>query len=397
MKPVHLVFVSADNHNKFYDMIPNGNTFTIKYGRIGATCTTLSKPINEWDKIYRSKIKKGYVDKSHLIEDLVDNVSVSNTFADIKSKSIADVIFRLQGYANKTLVDNYKVKDNQVTQAMVDEARTILDEMADLKKYNVNTFNTALIDLFSIIPRKMKKVQYYLAESTNDFAKILKRESDLLDVMSTKVYMNTSTPISNNDSILDSLGITMKECDKALKDEVISMLGDIKDKYVNCWYVENKSTQDRYAKDSKKQINDLHRTEMKFWHGSRNENWLSILKNGMLIRPSGVTTCGAMFGTGVYFADRAKKSYGYTSANGSYWARGNSNNAFMAVFSVRVGKYKNIYKHDSSCYNLNKKKLEDMGHYDSVFAHKGADLINNEYIVYDPAQVTIYALVELKG
>ena len=35
--PVHLVMVTAENNNKFYDMFPEGSSFTVKYGRIGNT------------------------------------------------------------------------------------------------------------------------------------------------------------------------------------------------------------------------------------------------------------------------------------------------------------------------------------------------------------------------
>ena len=69
----------------------------------------------------------------------------------------------------------------------------------------------------------------------------------------------------------------------------------------------------------------------------------------------------------------------------------------MALFSVRVGKYKNIYKHTPECYTFTKKKLQDMGNYDSVYAHKGVDLVNDEFIIYDVNQCSIYALIELKA
>ena len=53
------------------------------------------------------------------------------------------------------------------------------------------------------------------------------------------------------------------------------------------------------------------------WHGSRNENWLSIIKNGLQINPNAKIT-GKMFGKGIYFAPNPKKSYGYTSCLNTY-------------------------------------------------------------------------------
>ena len=61
----------------------------------------------------------------------------------------------------------------------------------------------------------------------------------------------------------------------------------------------------------------------------------------------------------------------------------------------------NFLQHDI-CYfyqiiekkSLSKKKINAEG-YDSVFTKGGADLINNEYIVYDIAQTTIRFIVEI--
>jgi poly [ADP-ribose] polymerase len=131
-----------------------------------------------------------------------------------------------------------------------------------------------------------------------------------------------------------------------------------------------------------------------YFHGSRNENWFNILQTGLLIRPSGAVHTGSMFGDGIYFADKAQKSIGYTSLNGSYWARGGDNKAFLALFDVHLGKQKEILHHDSSCYSLSDKVLKKDG-YDSVFAKGGADLRNNEFIVYNSAQCTVSHLIEI--
>jgi poly [ADP-ribose] polymerase len=37
-----------------------------------------------------------------------------------------------------------------------------------------------------------------------------------------------------------------------------------------------------------------------------------------MIRPSGAVYTGSMFGDGIYFADKAAKSIGYSSLSGSY-------------------------------------------------------------------------------
>ena len=131
-----------------------------------------------------------------------------------------------------------------------------------------------------------------------------------------------------------------------------------------------------------------------YWHGSRNENWFNILQTGLLIRPSGAVHTGSMFGDGIYFADKAQKSIGYSSLRGSYWTKGGDDKAYLALFDVHLGNQKEILHHTSSCYSLSDKVLKK-DNYDSVFAKGGADLRNNEYIVYNAAQCTVSHLIEI--
>ena len=42
IRPTYLIFVSADNHNKYYNCFPEGGQFRVEYGRIDATKTTIN-------------------------------------------------------------------------------------------------------------------------------------------------------------------------------------------------------------------------------------------------------------------------------------------------------------------------------------------------------------------
>ena len=64
IKPIYLVMVTSDNHNKYYKMIPNGSFFNVEYGRVGASEQKRSYPISQWDKKYNEKIKKGDAENS---------------------------------------------------------------------------------------------------------------------------------------------------------------------------------------------------------------------------------------------------------------------------------------------------------------------------------------------
>ena len=110
-----------------------------------------------------------------------------------------------------------------------------------------------------------------------------------------------------------------------------------------------------------------------------------------------------MFGYGTYFADKAKKSIGYSSFRGSYWASGNQDVAYLALYNVHLGNWFHVLgrncqysRHQSWMTSLDYKKLRSYGDYDSLFAEGGADLMNNEYTVYEENQSTISYLVEIK-
>ena len=391
MHPVKLIMVTDQNNNKFYNMTPNadGATFTAEYGRVDATSQTVVKPMSKWGAVYRDKVRKGYRDVTQLYVVHEDTRAVQATPFD-------GLINRLRRFA-KTVVDDNYVVGNAATQALIDEAQAGIDRLAALAqgRRDVRAFNDALVKLFAVLPRRMRRVGDHLAVSAGDMARVVAREQDLLDALAVTVASRPVTQAPR--TVLEELGLRMSAADAELERLVKDMLGDISDRYVNCWRVVNERTQARYDAHLAGQTG-IHRTEQLFWHGSRNENWLSILRNGMLVRPAGAVVTGGMFGsTGLYFANRARKSFGYTSGHGSYWARGNSNTAFMAIFKVNTGKHHNIYKHTAACCDLTRDKLKAKGNFDSVYAHKGADLVNDEFIVYDVAQVTIHALVELRG
>ena len=185
-------------------------------------------------------------------------------------------------------------------------------------------------------------------------------------------------------------GLEMEEVtDTDTINKIKGMMADNKHKFKKAFAVVNTKTQKMYDNHV---ANAKNKKEELFWHGSRNENWWSIMTSGLMIRPSNAVYSGSMFGDGIYFADKFQKSYGYTSGRNSYWARGNSNEAVLALYTVHVGEQKHIQRHDSSCYKLSHKVLSPDG-YDSVFAHGGIDLRNNEYIVYQTPQSTIKYLV----
>lgn len=397
MKIVKLICVSDVNNNKYYDMVENSDgTFTAKYGRIGSTEQIAKYSMQHWEKKYKEKIRKGYIDRTDVLLEKEETAS-NPIILDIDNKKIEALVRQLQLYATTSIQTNYKVSSNSVTLLQVNEAQSILNELISLrKKESPNEINKALLQLYSVIPRRMGKVSDYLLDAriwdSAIFDELINSEQKTLDVMSGQVKIHTTTndSISTNKSLLDSMGISISEITKEEVTNIQNLLGGNKSQFEYAFKVINNKRQQDYDSCTITQPN-----VQLLWHGSRNENWWSILEMGLLLRPTNVVTNGKMFGYGIYFADKAQKSIGYSSLQGSYWSRGSDNNAFLALFSVKLGNQLHVHKYQTWCSLLNEHSLKQQGDYHSLFAHGGVDLRNNEFIIYNQNQTTISYVVAI--
>lgn len=402
IKPRYLVMVTKNNNNKYYKQIPKGSVWIAEYGRVGNAPQTREYPMSVWDKKYREKINKGYVDQSDLVEDLIQVVKQKNNspYREIENQVIAEIVQRLQDMAAQAVHDNYTISSNKVTQAMVDEAQNILTKLIPIRK--VDAFNDLLLELYTVIPRKMADVSENLAGSSKDFPLIIQREQDLLDVMKGQVIQKiaddnaseTESDTEKAQTILEVLGLEFEECDNNDIIKIKSALGSCENQFYKAWRVKNLKTQERFDAFIKNE--KIEKTKL-LWHGSRNENWWSIINSGLVLRPTNAIINGKMFGYGIYYAPKARKSMGYTSLHGSYWAGGYENSGFMALMDVAYGKPFDVYSFDSKYYNYNYENLQKAcPGANCLHAHAGPMLRNDEIIVYREDQCTIKYLVELR-
>ena len=401
IKPTYLIFVSADNHNKYYNLFPEDNQFKVQYGRVDLTKTERYYPISKWDSTISSKLKKGYVDVTDLKKDLIEEISSANPespYKEIENAAVRAIVEKLQNLARETIQKNYTVKASAVTQDMVDAAQKIIDTLANSCS-TVEEFNDNLLKLFTVIPRKMGNVRGYLANKVEDFTQIISKEQDLLDVMRGQIYVKpenepVETVEKKQQTILEELGLEMEE---ATADDVAlikTLMNESASKFRKAWKVKNLKTQERFDKFVAE--NDIKDTRLLF-HGSRSENWFSIIKTGLMIRPSNAVYTGSMFSDGIYFSPKCQKSIGYTSLSGSYWTRGGDNTAYMALFEVAYGTPYVVYQHDSSCYHLNYDVLQNKNPKCNCL-HAKADrgmLRNDEIVFYRNDQMTIKYLIEI--
>jgi poly [ADP-ribose] polymerase len=400
IRPTYLIMVTTANNNKYYNLFPEGDRFRVEYGRVDATKTTTYYPMSKWNSQISSKLKKGYHDVTDLKKDLVQEISVSNPespYKEIENAAVRAIVEKLQAMARETIQKNYTVKASAVTQDMVDTAQDIINALTNCS--TVEEFNNNLLKLFAVIPRKMGNVRDYLADKPEDFIKIISKEQDLLDVMRGQIYVKKDDePVEavekKQQTILEELGLVMEETtadDVAL---IKTLMNESAGKFRKAWRVTNLKTQDRF--DNFVAENNITDTRLPF-HGSRSENWFSIIKTGLMIRPSNAVYTGSMFSDGIYFAPKCQKSIGYTSLSGAYWTRGGNNTAYMALFEVAYGTPYVIYQHDSSCYHLNYDVLQNKNPKCNCL-HAKADkgmLRNDEIVFYRNDQMTIKYLIEI--
>lgn len=392
--------VTTSNNNKYYRMTPHGDTWTAEYGRVGARAQTATYPRSQWDKKYKEKVAKGYVDQTDLARDLIQVQPANNKYAPIANAYISDIVNRLQSMASESVRANYNIRSNAVTQAMVDEAQRVINTLMRIS--DIALFNQTLLQLFTIIPRRMDNVNHYLAgvQDSNVYQKIIAREQNTLDVMRGQVIQHQAIQsVAGNPAdqqgktILEALGLVFEECSNEDIAAIRVALGNCSAKLKNAWKVTNLKTQarfDKYCKDHSVRGKKL------LFHGSRNENWWSILNTGLVLRPTNAVITGKMFGYGLYFAPKAQKSLGYTSLSGSYWARGSASSGFMALMNVATGTAYNVYSFDSQYATFNYDRLQKAQPGAScLHAHAGKMLRNDEIIVYKEEQCTIKYLIEL--
>ena len=315
IRPTYLIMVTTANNNKYYNLFPEGDQFRVEYGRVDATKTTTYYPMSKWNSQITNKLKKGYQDVTDLKKDLVEEISSSNPespYKEIENAAVKAIVEKLQTLARETIRKNYTVKASSVTQDMVDAAQKIIDTLANSCS-TVEEFNNNLLKLFTVIPRKMGNVRDYLANNSEDFAQIISKEQDLLDVMRGQIYIKPEVePVANvekkQQTILEELGLEMEE---ATADDVAlikTLMNESAGKFRKAWRVKNLKTQKRFDKFVKD--NDIKDTRLLF-HGSRSENFWSIIKTGLVLRPTNAVITGKMFGYGCYYAPKCAKSIRY--------------------------------------------------------------------------------------
>ena len=385
-------------------------TFRGTESRVGITIgrhrpRSFINPMEKWDEIFQSKVSRGYmVTKTKKMEQKVIEKNTSsingNEYAPIADASVNKVVTLLLECTTAVLSQNYRIKIDDISDEMIAFGQSILKELSSgYSKMSVAEFNNKLKTLYAAIPRRIDNLSKVLAKRKLDFNDIIADEQELFDVMVNRVRnAHDLDNCSVRPTVLEAFHLDWRDVTEEEQNKVLSMLKGNASQYVKAWRIRNRRTEERFDRFcQQEQLSEGHGIDHLF-HGSRTENFWSIVTNGLLINPDcGVQRTGSMFGNGTYFAPLAQKSLGYT--DGGYWAGGNTDVRFLAIYRVATGKHHDIYQGCDTSHTKNVFQKKYPGAH-CAWAHGrgtgGTTLFNDEVVVYDEAQSTIEYLIMMK-
>lgn len=394
------IIMEIDSNNK--------GIFNVTEGRIGIRIGrnrphTYSLPMNDWDNFYISKVTRGWLlTKSQKMEKKkIEQKGLSfngGVYAQTGIFSVDSIITKLLSYANKVISNNYSTSVEDISDEMLDYGKKILTDLAvNHESMSIAEFNNKLKSLYAAIPRQIDNLSKHLAKRKIEFVDIVDKEQELFDIVYSQVRSNDNlmkfnkTPTVPEAYNLEWRAVTADEAEK-----IKSMMGNNASQYRNAWRITNKRTEkafDDYCK--KENLTNENKGISHLFHGSRSENFWSIITNGLTINPTGVVTNGKMFGLGTYFANKAQKSMGYTSSSGAYWTHGGESVGYLGIFKVATGKTYDVTSAESDLtYSILQRRCPGAH---CTFAHAGSSLRNDEIIVYQDQQSTIEYFVEFAG
>jgi len=308
------------------------------------------------------------------------------------SQLLAENIHNIEATSSITVTHNgLETPLGPITHSHIGTARDTLNRLLaisglgkingrDATARNVRDLNN---EFFSLVPHQFgnRITEADMLLSDNDIA----QKIDLLQGMEAALTVTTA---DDKDDGSPKLPLSMSELSrrsddfKAIKNRVVSTSkhNDVRDWKVNrIFAAENSNAVSQY-------LNPTNGPEYDLFHGSANANLLSIMLNGFYVPPSSAShVTGRMFGNGVYGASSSSKSFRYSIG---LWGGSRSRMQTAYMFVVRFGMGK-IFETDTT-----RTQGAPKG-YNSIHAKAGRQLMNDEYIVYNPRQARVTHLIEM--
>lgn len=404
LKRVVLNYASlGENSNKFYIMELQEGTgeypyrIYTEYGRMGKNprkegryFQEIGSAYIEFDKILSQKEKKGYesieVNDGFNLSPSTRVVSAKKAKVDLSSidNKVLKLIGKIYQESTQFLITSIDTPLGKLTANQVAKGLEILKEIEDSLDNGYNNFEYLSNSFYSIIPVIFgSKIDYNELIIDNYYK--LNEKKDLLGVMNSVVNVQKNLE-STLEEKYKALNIKLKALSKRTKEykRIVEKVQSTKGNNHH-FDLEIKDIYKIEDMVGHKEFNPYNCTTMELFHGSRSQNILGILQDGLKIKPKSAIHTGSMFGSAIYFADSSTKSANYC------WGCGNSyfgkDEHFMFLCDVATGKIKEY--EDAQPYLT----AAPYG-YNSVMGKKGRSLIHNEYMVYNNNQVKLKYIIE---
>lgn len=394
----------GENSNKFYIMeLQEGSgaypyRIYTEYGRMGKNPRKEGRYFNdrgsaygEFHKILSQKKGKGYEPV-----EVDDGSSFSPSMIKVKEKrtkdlsSVKDKVLKFIGKIYQETTDFLvtsidtplgKLSANQVAKGY-DILRKIEEDLDTGYTYSLEHLSN---QFYSIIPVAFGSRADYNKLIIDDYYK-LNEKKDLLGIMDSVVNVQKDLE-STLEEKYKALNIELKALSKRTKEykRIVEKVSSTKghNHHFNMDIKEIYEVVDMAGFDK---FNPYKCTTMELFHGSRNQNILGILQNGLKIKPKSAVHTGSMFGSGIYFADSSTKSANYCWGWGHNRYSGDDEH-YMFLCDVATG---NIKEYENAQPHL----VSAPYGYNSVMGKKGSSLIHDEYIVYHENQVKLRYIIE---
>lgn len=388
------------NNNKYWDIEQNGSSVTTRWGRVGAASGQTKhfsfsdddSAIKFFEKKVKEKMKKGYTKQRTVAASGDGHVAVAakveiehagdKATSDLIDFLVKRNIHQIEGLTSVRLeAGRLTTPLGPVTAEGLDEAQKILLSMSVAKSNLGDLANQYL----RIVPRN---IGYRRVDPVALFGSKEKLQQEQATIDSLRAVV---------DSLADQAAQAAQDAPVsfATKLEFISDT-DPEFKRINTLFLKSinnrhQSARMRLRRAWKMSIaaqEAAFEADLKpiweLWHGTKDVNLLSILKNGFIIpkRNQGIQIAGRMYGDGVYFSDQSTKSLNYASG---FWGGQASTRPFMLLNDVAMGKqYMARHGLSGGCPSG----------YDSVFAKAGTAVMNNEMVAFRLSQIRSKFLCE---
>lgn len=429
-------------NNKFYQMeLHVGSSGKVRlysaYGRTGKTPakeervpTSVAEAEKEFDKIQKSKEKKGYrrvdmVATSHGSEvgnqkilsqdfkkDKVDTgeakkaptLKLDSTVSKLVERLFVEAGQTCKSQLNGSLQSTASNPLGTLSLTQLKEGKDILQKVNSLlsgKKTLIGSIEPEVMELsnafYSAIPQEIplrpkseEARKAWMGRFALNNPQILDEKSDLLDLLGDVKGMMAGFATDDIEVKYKELNCDFKPTSQDEFVRIKKFLEDSQSQYHHWKLVAKKiwKISSRGQAGYRSHMESIGNIQPLF-HGSRAANIMGICKKGLLLRPPGAYVTGSMFGNGLYFADQSTKSSQYATARFGGGASQYGNTFFMFVADVSLGRIKQYNDAQSSLVKAPQG-------YDSVQGLKGRSLVHNEFIVYDLRQNELQYLIEFE-